>query len=290
MTKYALFLGCLIPLRFPNIEVAARKVFEKLGVQSADLVGYSCCPDPVISRLIDKKMWLALSARNLSLAEEKGLDLLTLCNGCYETLWEADEALKHDYKTKREINAILAHIHRRYQGKVKIKHAVEVLYEDVGIDEIQKRVVKPLRMKVAIQYGCHLFRSPEGEDIWKKAKMTEELVKATGAEVISSELDRLCCGFPTMEIDEEFTLKERALPKLKCYDALGVECIVTPCPACNIQFEVAQTLLRKYAIHYSFPCMHVVELLALALGVPAAELHLEFHRSPVPQLIERLGG
>ena len=76
--KYALFLGCMIPQRIPSVEIAAKKVFEKLGIEAIELQGYSCCPDSVVARLLDRKMWLTLAARNLSLAEEHGLDLLVL--------------------------------------------------------------------------------------------------------------------------------------------------------------------------------------------------------------------
>jgi heterodisulfide reductase subunit B len=70
MIKYAFFLGCQTPMRLPNIEIASRKVFEKIGLEAVDLLGYSCCPEPVVSRLIDEMSALAISTRNLTLAEE----------------------------------------------------------------------------------------------------------------------------------------------------------------------------------------------------------------------------
>ena len=76
MVKYASFLGCQIPMRIPSIEIASKKVFEKIGLEAVDLIGYSCCPEPVISRLLDKTAWLATSARNIVLAEELGLEKL----------------------------------------------------------------------------------------------------------------------------------------------------------------------------------------------------------------------
>jgi len=286
--RYSLFLGCQIPLRIASVEIAARKLFQKLDVELVDLKGYSCCPDPVVSRTMDRKMWLTLSARNLSLAEEIGLDLVTLCVGCYETLAEANAILKHEPETKKEIDEILSRFGRKYEGKVKVRHFVEVLFEDLGIGKIKEEVKKPLKLRAALHYGCHLFRSEEGEDIWRKSEMMKELVQATGAEVVDYGIERLCCGFPSMHADEEFSLKSRLLPKLREIDRAKADCVVVVCPACTIQFESGQVLLRRYGFKYNLPCIYLSELLALASGIPSAELSLDFHRSPVLQLARRL--
>lgn len=286
--KYALFLGCMIPQRIPSVEIATKKVFEKLGVDAPELQGYSCCPDSVVARLLDRKMWLTLAARNLSLAEEQGLDLLVLCNGCYETLVEAREILKRDPQAAREVGEILAKAGRKYTGKVRVRHVVEVLYEDVGVEKIRK-LAKPLKLKLAVHPGCHMFRNPESDDMWRIPKQFEELVRATGAEVVSSKLDKICCGFPMMQVNEEVSLKQTLLPKLAGYQQLGIEGIVVSCPACNIQFETGQVLLRKYGARYNIPCLHLMELLAVAFGFSADELALSVHRSPVQQLVQKVG-
>jgi heterodisulfide reductase subunit B len=263
-------------------------VLELARIQTEDLEGYACCPDPVIARLMDRKMWLGLAARNFSLAEEYGLDLLTLCNGCYETLIEADEVLKREPQARREVDRLLAGVGRRYEGKAKVKHVVEVLHEEVGIEGIRGLARRPIKAKLAVHPGCHLFREPNGGDIWRKPKQMEELVRATGAEVVPCELNRMCCGFPMMQADEEFALKRNLLPKLECYQRLGIEGVIVPCPSCNLQFETGQIMLRKYGARFDIPCLHLVELLALAFGVPAEELALGFHRSPVQQLARKV--
>jgi len=286
--RYTLFLGCQIPLRITSVEIAARKLFQKLDAELVDLKGYSCCPDPVVSRTMDRKMWLTLSARNLSLAEENGLDLVPLCVGCYETLAEVNAILKREPETKKEIDEALSILGRKYEGTVKVRHFVEVLFEDLGIDKIKEEVKKPLKLKAALHYGCHLFRSERGEDIWRKPEMMKELVQVTGAEVVDYGIERLCCGFPSMHADEEFSLKSRLLPKLIEINKAKADCVVVVCPACTIQFETGQVLLRKYGFKYNLPCIYLSELLALAFDIPYKELSLEFHRSPVLQLAQRL--
>lgn len=289
MVRYAFFLGCQIPMRLPNIEVATRKVFEKLGVEAVDLLGYSCCPEPVISRLVDEEAALVISARNLTLAEELGLDMMTLCNGCYETLAEANEVLKHDAEKRNRVNEILRKYGREYKGKIDVKHVIEVLYEDIGIAKIRSLVVKPLGIKVALHYGCHLHREYKGADIMRKPNMMREIAAQTGVRIVDYGLERMCCGYPSMQADEDFSLKERLARKLSRITSAGADAVVTACPACMIQFEFGQVMLRPRGIHFNVPCMNLMELLALSFGVPSRELLLDFHRSPVPQLVSRLG-
>lgn len=288
MVKYASFLGCQIPMRLPSIEIASKQVFDKIGLEAVDLTGYSCCPEPVISRLLDKTAWLATSARNLALAEELGLNLMTLCNGCYETLVETNETLKHEPEEMQKVNAILNKYGKKYDGKVKVKHAIEVLHEDVGSKTIKDQVVKPQKIRVALHYGCHMYRESEGEDIMRKPNMMKELTRLTGVETVDYGLERLCCGYPSMLANEEFSLKQRLQLKLERMKSAGAEAIVLSCPACTIQFEMGQVMLRQYGVQYSIPCFNLMELFALSFGIPSKDLHLEFHKGPVLQLAQKM--
>jgi heterodisulfide reductase subunit B len=290
MVKYALFLGCQIPMRLPSIEIASRRVFKTLGLEAIDLLGYSCCPEPVVSRLLDETAALATSARNLTLAEDLGLDMLTLCNGCYETLAEANEILKHDAEKRSRVNEILKHYGREYLGKADVKHIIEVLHEDIGLEKIREHVAKPLKINVALHYGCHLYREYKGSDIMRKPNMMREIVMQTGVNIVDYGLERLCCGYPSMQADEEFSLKHRLLPKLSRMRSKGAEAILTICPACTIQFEIGQVMLRPHGFQFNMPCINLMELLALSFGAPPSDLHLELHRSPVQQLINKVLG
>ena len=93
MAKYAFFLGCIAPLRYPGIEKSTRDVCKALDIELVDLDDASCCPAPGVIRAFNKKTWLAAAARNLALAEQKGLPIMTVCNGCYGTLFDAAHEL-----------------------------------------------------------------------------------------------------------------------------------------------------------------------------------------------------
>ena len=291
MNRQAFFLGCVIPLRFPGIEVAARRVFGQLGIQCVDLEGYTCCPEPVVLGLTDREMALAISARNLALAEKAGADLIVLCNGCYETLIEADDALRHDEAMKARIGQLLASIGTRYDGTIKIKHFIEFLHEDVGVERIAKAITRPVEVPVALHYGCHLFRETQPVDRWRKPRMMKDLVEAMGARCVDYGLEELCCGFPISQFDKRAALEERLLPKLRAVGKTNAEALAFCCPACLNQFETGQGAVGDLGADVdSYPCVHVLELLALSLGARPAELCLDDRSGPTREFVECFWG
>ncbi len=134
--KYGLFLGCVIPHRYPMIEISLRTVLTELGAELIELEGASCCPAPGVFRAFHIPTWLAVAARNVCLAEELGVDIVTGCNGCYGTLRDSWTELNHDSDLKKEINEHLAKIGKEFKGTIEPKHITQVLYLDMGLDYI----------------------------------------------------------------------------------------------------------------------------------------------------------
>jgi heterodisulfide reductase subunit B len=155
--KYAFFLGCTIPARAMNYEVSARKIATKLGIEFVDLPDFGCCGFPVKS--VDSFTTIVMAAKNIAIAEEKGLDICTLCNGCVVTLVEANHELKHKEELRKKVNKELSKIGKEYKGTIEVKHFARVLYEDVGVEKIKKEVKYGLDdFKLAAHYGCHYFK------------------------------------------------------------------------------------------------------------------------------------
>jgi len=291
--EYALFLGCTIQLRLPSIEATSKLVLNKLGIRLHEMNGVSCCPEPYTAGLIGKELRLALGARNIAIGDAMGLDILCICNGCYETLFEVKKTLNERPEIKNEINEkLLLPFKKEFKGINQVKHVVEVLYEEVGLEKIKSKIVKPLNMlNVALHPGCHLYKSFNIEEADKKPRMFEEIVKATGVKVVNYGLEKMCCGYPQRQVDERISLMGTLATKLREIMNSKADCIVVVCPGCHIQLEFGQIELRhKYKMDFRIPVIHLMELLAIAMGIPYEELGLEIHRIPIAHLIKKLEG
>ena len=289
VNEYAFFRGCAIPIKTPQIELAARNVLPKLGVQLVDVDEFTCCPDPITFRSASRKAWIAVAARNLAIAEKKGLDILTLCTGCAETLKEAAHALKEDKALREEVNAILKELGLEYSGKVKVLHIAELLKENP--DLVKNSVTKKLKgIRVATHTGCHLLM-PESIikfDNPEVPVVLESLVRLTGATVVDYPLRIACCGSSVTAENLEASGKAVS-EKLESINEAGADCLVVLCPSCFQQFDLGQVLAkRKTGVEYSIPVLYYIQLLGLAHGMPPEELGLQAHKVKTEALLEKL--
>jgi len=133
--RYAFFVGCTTLARLWGYEASTRRVAEKLGVELVDMPGSSCCGTTYLETL-NHLTALTMAARNICIAEEMGLDIITICNGCTEVLTKANKVLKEDPGLRAEVNEVLAETGKRFKGTVKVKHFVRMLKEDIGLDEL----------------------------------------------------------------------------------------------------------------------------------------------------------
>jgi heterodisulfide reductase subunit B len=290
MKKFAIFLGCTIPARQPNYEISARKTLEKLGVELIDLDNFTCCCPPPIQS-INLKSSQALAAYNISLAEEQGLDIVALCNGCFESLAMVNTALKEDPKLRSNINEILANVGKEFKGTIKVKHFLQVLMEDIGLEEIRKKIVKPLNnLKVAPFYGCHSLRPSKllNLDDPERPQMFENLIEALGAKSLDYRNKLKCCGGLLRGISDETALI-LAREKLVNTSKEGADCISTLCPFCFVALDIGQLQVKtQFKEVFDLPILHYSELIALALGVDPEELALRSHKIKADKLIEKI--
>ena len=290
MKKYAIFLGCTIPARQPNYELSARKTLEKLGVELIDLDNFSCCcPPPIQSINLESSQ--AIAAYNICLAEEAGLDILTLCNGCFESLAMANNALKKNEKLKTKINEILAKVGKEFKGTIEVKHFLQVLMDDIGLEQIKEKVIKPLSsLKVAPFYGCHSLRPSEllEFDDPERPQIFENLLDALGAKPLEYRDKLKCCGGLLRGISDDTALT-LARDKLVKTSKAGADCVSTLCPFCFVALDIGQLQVKsKFNEVYDMPILHYSELIALALGVDPEELALRNHKIKTDKIIEKI--
>jgi heterodisulfide reductase subunit B len=279
MAKYAFFLGCIAPLRYPGIEKSTRVVFDKLGVELVDLTDASCCPAPGVIRAFSRTTWLAAAARNLALAEQKGLPIVTICNGCYGSLFEAAHELNHNDEARAKVNEILAKIGMEYKGTTEVFHFAEVLYKEVGIGKIKAAFTKPLDYKIAVFYGCHFLKPSDIKNLGdsEDPKILDELVEATGCQSMPRKQKTLCCGSGGgLKAAFGDVAKEFTKTNLENMKESGAQAIVDVCPFCHLQFDTTQA-----ALGFNIPVLHLSQLYGIAMGMSADELGLAAHKVPV---------
>jgi len=291
MRGYALFLGCMIPLRLPNMEASARKVLESLDIKLVDMKEASCCPDPVGIQSLDYATWLSLAARNISIAEDMNLDILTLCNGCFETLKTVNEILKKDRSLRENVNTVLDGLGRSFRGKIDVRHLIEVLYKDVGVKKIKENVVTDLTgVNAATHYGCHVLRPSSilKVDDPDEPRILDELVQATGVRSVPYLKKTLCCGATIRGISKDTSL-DLTYEKINQAKRSHADCFVVLCPTCFNQFDTGQIELRSSGKgDSSLPVLYLPELLGIAFGMNAEEMGLGLHKIKTKSLLERV--
>ena len=283
--KYAHFLGCVMPTKMPWAEAAIMKSLPRTGIDVTYLEKSTCCPRAGVWISVDRRVWLTLASYNLLQAEQQGRDVMVSCNGCYVTLFEANKVLNEDPKALAEVNKYLAAAGKAYHGNVRVRHYLEVLYEDVGIDRI-RREAKKLDLKVAIHPGCHMRIWADGHIL----RYFTEIIEALGVEIVPYGLEQMCCGLQANLADREFATYERAKKKLDAIQKTDVDGLVLVCSGCYDQFErVIAALRKKDGYDFNVPVIHLAELVAVAFGLTPDEFGMRYMRTaPVDRLIGKL--
>ena len=289
--KYALFLGCTVPIRNMNYELASRQVAAHLGIELVDNDEFTCCGFPLKS--VDHHTSLLMAARDLAVAEGMGLDICTLCTACGGTLTEANKELIENAELRAKINAELeAATGKRYDGGIQVRHIARVLYEGVGLAGLQDKIkVKLSDFKFGAQYGCHYLKPSDlfaGFDDPENPHTLDELIEITGAEALDYMNKLQCCGGGVLGVDEQVAL---AMPRAKLEElkGAGADAMVLVCPFCDIMYEYNQKRIEKaFNITVNLPVLFYPQVLGLALGIPAEELGFRLNRVRSKELTQKL--
>ena len=290
MTSYALFLGCTIPARQPHYELSARKALPKLGIELVDLDNMTCCAPPPLQS-IDLETSLSIAAYNICLAEEADLNMITLCTGCFESLAMANSMLKENEKLKAKVNKILSSAGREFKGTKEVRHYLQAIINDVGLDRLKKSMTKDLtNLKVASFSGCHALRPSHllKFDDPESPKLFDSLIEALGPKSIWYRNKLKCCGGLLRGYADDVALAI-ARDKIVNTTKAGADCIITLCPFCFLTLDLGQMLMKStYHEEYSMPILHYTELLSLGLGIDSKELPLDFHKIKLDKLLSKI--
>ena len=285
--KYAYFPGCSLKGLGRAYEESLLPVMERLGVEMVELDDWNCCGATAYMSVDERKACI-LAARNLALAEKTGpLDLVTPCSACYLVL----NKTKHYLEESPEINACVQNALEtaglRYSGKTLVRHPLDILVNDVGLDVIREKVVRPLKgLKVAPYYGCQVVRPyATFDDAWNPTTM-DRLLTTLGAEVVPYPLKTKCCGgsltgtLPETGLRLTYILLKEAVRR-------GADVIATICPLCQFNLDAYHDQLARQWGPVPIPTVYFTQLMGLAFGLPESQLGLNrnfVRMKPLPAL------
>ncbi len=288
--RYAFYPGCATPVKALKYEISTRNLAKILGIELVDIPEFSCCGFPVKS--MDSFAALLMAARNLAIAEEKGMDIIGVCTGCMAILSEAKEYLE-DEKLREQVNGKLKSLGvKEYTSKVKVKHFARFLYEDYRPDSIRDKIATPLAsLEFGIHYGCHYMKPTHAHgrfDDPTNPFTIDELINITGARAINYPNKNLCCGLTIMGTAENISFR-LAAEKLECLSNKGVDAMVVACPSCCIAYENNQKLVgKRVGKEFNLPVLYFTQVIGLAMGLSEKDLGFEFNRIKVDKIIEKL--
>jgi heterodisulfide reductase subunit B len=289
--RYALYLGCTIQSEQYGYEASVRDTLPRLGIELEDMEGASCCGFPALNS-VSKLGWHYLSARNLAIAENMGLDVLPLCNGCHLSFVETKHFLEKDPELKGIINMNLEKEGLNYRGDTRVVHLLEALHDEVGTKKISEKMVKPLSgIRLASHPGCHAIRPSDLQrvDDAENPQKLDDLIRALGAETFDYPEKIDCCGSQLAATSGRVTLRI-AGEKLQAVKSYGFDGLVTTCPFCFKMYDGRQRAIKAALKDASLdlPVFYYTQLLGLALGSDPKSLGLQMNQSPVEDLVERI--
>jgi heterodisulfide reductase subunit B len=273
--KYAYYPGCSIEKTQRGYDESVRQVFKALGQELVEIDDWNCCGATVYMS-VKETVSLAVSARNLALAERMGLDVLAPCSSCFTVLSKTNRILNQIPGMQRDVNEALAEGGLSYSGKTRVRHPLDILMNDLGSETIIKHARQSLGgLKIAPYYGCQIVRPDKGFDDREDPVLLDKMFRACGAEIVYFPMKVRCCGGMLMTTFEETALKLNK-ELLQCAHENGAEVIVTTCPLCHFNLEAYQGRINdSFGTKIDMPILYFTQLLGIALGLPAKQIGLD---------------
>jgi heterodisulfide reductase subunit B len=285
--NYSYYPGCSLHASGQEYDISTKGLFKALKIGLTEVPDWLCC-GATPAHNVDELLSLSLCAKNFALADEVEGDLAVSCAACFSRLKTTQHKLKGNETKRQQVATAI-------DGPVKlekpVKHLLEILARDYGLDRLTAAVSKPLAgLKVACYYGCLLTRPPEVPelDCIEAPSIMENVIAAAGAEPVPWSHRLECCG-------ANFTLSRPGVVIKLSGDVLasakraGADCIMVACPLCHGNLDIRQQEIEATSHErYNLPVFYITQLLALACGVQTSRLGLSSNIvSPMPLLKEK---
>lgn len=298
--SYTFYPGCTFEGTGKPLDQSLRAILPKLDVELEDLKDWNCCGTSVGQFGGGTLAVQALNGRNLALAADQApdRDVAISCPACFIHTEHTNREMQENEKAKTRINEALNAGGMNYQGNVKVRHIVEIMTRDVGIDRIKQEVKNPLNgLKVAGYVGCQTLRPYKDQADGKKfdnpdnPRFLDDFINVTGAEAITDfSRKTACCGGAVTAANPDKTLH-------LVRDILGeaaeknADVICTPCALCQTNVELNQKRVNdKFGTNFNIPVVYYSQLMALSFGMdPDKDAALNQHIIK-PDVVRKAGG
>ncbi len=287
--RYAYFPGCSAESTARDLHASTLACAQALGIELVEPKGWICC-GATAAHQTDPLLAAALPAASLVKAKDTGLDMVVSCAACYNRMKVANHEISSSPGLRPKVQEAVG---RDYDGSVKVRHFLEVLLEDVGIEGLQQALKHSLRgLAVASYYGCLLVRPPEatGFDDPENPTSLDRLVTAMGGRALEWPCKVECCGggLSLSRTDVVVGLADSILGMAR--DA-GAQCIAVACPMCQVNLDLRQLDIEKATGRsYRMPVVYVTQLLGLCLGLTPGELGLNKLMISPADVVSAVGG
>jgi heterodisulfide reductase subunit B2 len=271
--KYAYYPGCSAHSTARDMHESSLAVARALGIELVELNGWTCCGASAAHQT-DRVLAAALPAANLLLAKEMGLDMVVNCAACYNRSKASNHEVDSSPAMRKQVSDALG---QDYDGSVRVRHFIEVLLEDVGVEKIRKSVKHSLKgLKVASYYGCFLVRPHEVTrfDDPENPTSLDRLVSAVGGEALDWPGKVECCG-GGLNLTRTDVVVKLAGSIIGAAKESGAECVAVACPMCQASLDLRQKDIEKETgKRLDMPILYITQLLGLCLDIPQRELGL----------------
>ncbi len=274
-TKYGYYAGCSLEGTAAEYDTSLRVVLKALDVNFEEPEDWSCCGSTP-AHTVDHVFAAALAARNLAIVEKSGLrTLIAPCPSCMTVLKKAQHGITKSEDFKKEVNELLD---EPYEGGVETKSALQIIYEDVGLDAVAAKVTHVLPgLKAAPYYGCILSRPPEVAqfDDPENPVSMDKILQAAGVEVADFAFKLECCG-AAFGVPKKDMVNQLSYKVLSMAIDAGANCIVVACPLCQQNLDLRQEQVNKtMGSSFNLPVIYFSQILGLVYGYSAKELGLD---------------
>ena len=272
MDKYLFYPGCSMESNAKAYYESLMAVCGPLGLNLEEINDWNCCGATEYLGVSLTPAY-ALIARNLALAFNQSNGTHTVvapCSACYLNLAKCDYYMQERPELGVNVNNALAAGGLHYDaGSLFIRHFLDVLVNDIGLETLKSKVVRPLKgVRVAPYLGCMVPR-PDYDHRWSNPEYPNELdrvLKVLGAEVIDFPLKTHCCGGHMTQIGPEtaFELIRRLVADA---DERGAVLMATVCPMCQMNIDAYQNEMNHFfGTDYHMPILFFTQLMGLAFG------------------------